>query len=138
MKPYKVSDEIDSYCGACKLTLAHSVVALLEGKPVKVRCLTCQREHKPRKAPVKRGTTVRKKKTTTTSVKLSAWQERIQSCSGEETVTDYSISKTYSVDEIILHKKFGKGFILRTPSSQKIIALFEVGEKMLLQGRPKR
>jgi len=136
MKALKVSDEIESYCGKCKMTLAHSIVALVDGAPAKVRCLTCFSDHKPRKEPGTAATKTKKKKSTT-STKSSPWQEQMRMWSVEK-ATPYTISKTYSVDEFINHKKFGKGIVTRIPSPEKIIALFESGEKMLLQGHVKR
>ena len=133
MKQLKVSDEMESYCGKCRMVLAHSVVALLDGVPVKVRCLTCSSDHKPRNEPGRSVSSERKKKPKTTSAKLSVWQERMLSLSDTAAIP-YTISKTYCVDDLILHKKFGKGIILRIPSPEKIITLFDSGEKMLLQG----
>jgi len=137
MKQIGVGDEMDSYCGVCKLTLAHSIVAMDGKKAVKLRCLTCSAEHKPRKQPRTTTTTKKKKTPSRASSKPSAWQLEMEKWSDLSAVS-YSIYQTYGVDYFILHKTFGKGVVLNVPSPEKIIALFEGGEKMLLQGRKKR
>ncbi|PIE03282.1 MAG: hypothetical protein CSA81_02835 [Acidobacteria bacterium] len=139
MKQLRVSDELDSYCGKCKMDLAHSIVAMDGNKPVKVRCLTCQSEHKPRKKPGSSSTT-RKRKTASkasSKKKPSAWLLSMEKWSDIDAVP-YTISQTYLTGNFILHKKFGRGIVLKVPSPDMIIALFEVGEKMLLQGKTKR
>ncbi len=47
----KVGGEVDCFCTKCELTLAHTVIAMLDAQPVKVQCNTCHGVHKYRSAP---------------------------------------------------------------------------------------
>src|SRR6266511_3985193 len=46
----KVGGEVDAFCTKCELTLAHTVHAVVSGKPVKVECNTCHGVHRYRDA----------------------------------------------------------------------------------------
>jgi hypothetical protein len=53
MKP-AVGAEIEAWCTSCRLDLNHRVVALVEGAPKKVVCLSCNKTHnyrRPHSAP---------------------------------------------------------------------------------------
>src|SRR5262245_13687579 len=45
MPAYKAGQEIDAYCTKCKMDLLHKIVAVVDGKPVKVECRTCYTTH---------------------------------------------------------------------------------------------
>ena len=42
----KVGGEVDSFCTKCQLVLAHTVHAVVGGRPVKVECNTCHGVHR--------------------------------------------------------------------------------------------
>ncbi|GIU74216.1 MAG: hypothetical protein KatS3mg004_1303 [Bryobacteraceae bacterium] len=44
MGALRLGDDVDDYCIKCKRITNHSVLALVEGEPVKVRCRTCYNE----------------------------------------------------------------------------------------------
>lgn len=44
MGALRLGDDIDDYCIKCKRITNHSVLALVDGEPVKVRCRTCYNE----------------------------------------------------------------------------------------------
>ena len=47
----KVGGEVDAFCTKCQLTLAHTVHAVVSGRPVKVECNTCHGVHRYRDPP---------------------------------------------------------------------------------------
>ena len=47
----KVGGEVDAFCTKCQLTLAHTVHAVVAGRPVKVECNTCHGVHRYRDPP---------------------------------------------------------------------------------------
>ncbi len=137
-----VGSELDSYCGRCKLVLNHVVTAMVEEEPRRVRCLTCQSEHNHRLPSVKKAKTATKGRSTSSrstskSSLTGRWQTALASWDGS-TTKNYSIYETFNVDEWISHSKFGNGLVIDTPSSDRIITLFESGEKMLMQGKPRK
>ena len=42
----RLGDDIDDHCSRCKRTTDHSVLAMMGEEVVKVRCRTCNNEHK--------------------------------------------------------------------------------------------
>src|SRR2546422_867426 len=45
MTASKVGADIDAWCTRCKMNLGHTILAMVSGRPVRVRCNTCQGEH---------------------------------------------------------------------------------------------
>src|SRR5439155_18008301 len=41
----KPGDNIDSWCGKCKMMLAHTIEAVVRNKPARLHCNTCQAQH---------------------------------------------------------------------------------------------
>jgi flavoprotein len=139
--PYKVCDEVDAQCGRCKLLLAHTVVAVQEGVPALIRCLTCGNEHKYRppsgsSSGKKRSVRVKKADPAEKKAKhnLQLWLDRVD---GMDPVSakPYAISGSFRVNDLIKHQKFGVGVVISVLSPQSIIALFQEGEKSLIQNR---
>ncbi len=44
MAALRLGDDIDDYCIKCKRVTNHSILAIVDGEPVKVRCRTCYNE----------------------------------------------------------------------------------------------
>jgi hypothetical protein len=57
----RLGDTIDDYCPRCRYLLNHNVASLVDGKVVKVVCLTCHSEHPYRyaEAPAKKAPSAR-------------------------------------------------------------------------------
>src|SRR6516164_9268347 len=45
-EPMRLGDDIDDHCSRCKRTTDHSVLAMMGEEVLKVRCRTCNNEHK--------------------------------------------------------------------------------------------
>ncbi len=139
-KVIHAGDEVDSYCTSCKAILAHRVVALVDGKPEKVVCKTCNRKHKYRpnlpKSRQKASKTGKKKKTTRSRRKDPAliWEEAL---AGKENIEakDYAMDGTFEQDDVIEHPKFGRGLVREIQAEGKMEVLFKDGPKILVHGR---
>ena len=134
-----VGSEIDSYCGRCKLVLNHVVTAMVDEQPRRVRCLTCQSEHNHRfSGTKKKSDSKRKSKSRASTPSKSSisnrWRQALAAWDGVVT-KPYSIYESFEVDDWVSHSKFGNGLVIEVPSSDRIITLFESGEKMLMQGK---
>jgi hypothetical protein len=44
MASLRLGDDIDDYCIKCKRVTNHSILAIVDGEPVKVRCRSCYNE----------------------------------------------------------------------------------------------
>ena len=140
MKKITVGSEMDSWCGKCKMELRHAVVAMVDGLPKRVRCLTCFSEHNHRavKAAVKAVTKTRRKGQKSPSRKAqetAAHWASLMADWDETRARKYSVFGSFQVNDCVVHSSFGKGVVFHVPGPDRIITLFENGEKLLLQGR---
>ncbi|CAM2067845.1 hypothetical protein SCOR_20870 [Sulfidibacter corallicola] len=140
-KKLGVGSELESYCGRCKMVLNHRVVAMVDDQPRRVRCLTCNSEHNHRVAKAKTTTTRRatssRSKAASSGSKASAaskWNALVSNWD-DAIAKPYNMYETFKVDDRITHVTFGKGIVTEIPGPDKMITLFESGEKMLMQGK---
>ena len=128
--------EIDSWCTRCRLDLGHRIVALVEGKPKRVVCLTCSSEHnyrRPRaqaaaaKPRAKKAATTRK-----TASRVSEWEERVASAPAGDFVA-YRMSATYEEGQLVLHSKFGRGYVSEIAGPKKVTVVFQEGPRTMAQ-----
>lgn len=129
-----VGKEVLSYCGKCKLPLAHIIVSMKdETKIGKCECKTCSANHNYRdpegvgKKKTKRGT----KKEAVPVEKL--WQEALSNAQGEPKA--YSMDAKFEEGDLIDHPTFGKGVVEKLIENNKIQTLFEHGMKLLACSR---
>ncbi|MGD0578592.1 MAG: hypothetical protein ABSC08_06665 [Bryobacteraceae bacterium] len=45
MPDYRLGDELDDYCIKCKRVTNHSLLAMVDREPAKLRCRSCYHEH---------------------------------------------------------------------------------------------
>jgi hypothetical protein len=142
-KVYNPGDEIDSWCTTCKSVLAHKVVALVDGTVDKVICSTCNKKHKYRPNPPKSRTKkaaknadgTPKKRVTRRRVKDPAiiWEETL----GDRDLSNpspYTFTGLFKENELIEHKKFGRGLVMRLMGEGKMEVIFKEGTKVLVCG----
>lgn len=48
----RLGDDVDDYCVKCKRLTNHSILAMVDGEPAKVRCRTCYAEQQYRKCEI--------------------------------------------------------------------------------------
>jgi len=135
MRAFKVGGEVDSYCGRCKMLLNHKIVAMVGDVPKRVHCLTCHQEHNHR-TPASRPSkpSVSSAAKPKASPRIHAWSLHMAAWDAERAIP-YAVSQTFNIHDFILHTVFGRGVVTNVAGPDKIIALFESGEKMLMQGR---
>lgn len=138
---YSAGHDIDTYCSRCKLDLAHVIIAVSAGQPVRVVCKTCQSEHafrKPKRTTggTKRAASTRKATTSVPQGPLST-EAYHQLLSGRDLSRSrrYTIKETFSVDDVVDHKKFGIGLVTKMLGDQKIEVTFREGTKILIHDR---
>ncbi len=134
----KVGGEVDSLCTKCQMTLAHTVIAMVDGLPVKVECNTCHGVHRFRgESPgVARGRPAR-------SPAARAPRERPITQSFDEALRSrnpasarrYSPRDSYELDQIIEHPVFGLGWVSAVRDVTRIEVTFRNEVKLLVQGK---
>ncbi len=147
MKPLSAGSEIDAWCTKCKMDLGHRIIAMVGGQPKRVICQTCGSQHNYR-APKSGPTAVRRRdnggaKTSSTprvtnkakaeAERLNEWESRI---AGQrvDAFTRYSMDQRFSVDQLVLHSKFGEGYVLDVLEDGKVAIMFRDGPRTLAHG----
>jgi len=126
-------EEIVSYCTKCKLDLDHTIVAMKEDKVARVICRTCNGEHNYRDRSKKK--TPAKKTAKTPTKRRSAkdpetlWKAALENTQRAE--VPYNMEKSFKINDIVLHKTFGKGVVLET-APRKMTLIFEDKERKLV------
>ena len=150
MKPLTVASEIDSWCTKCRMDLGHRVVAMVGGAPKRVVCLTCGSEHNyraPRSAAAAstavrvRGERAPGSAAPTPGVRVAAKaraeSERYEYWASKtlgkavDAFTRYSMERTFREGELVLHSKFGEGYIEQVLEGGKVSVMFRDGAKTL-------
>jgi hypothetical protein len=156
----RVGSEVDAWCTKCRMDLMHRVVAVLEAKPKRVECKTCNSQHNYRKPkgavePVPKGTKVKRSRdeepSSTRSPAAAAPRKAKRMTKGEtELLTQwearvpgkppasflrYSVQRAFGENQLVEHAKFGQGFVAQVLEDNKINVVFRDGQRVLAHGR---
>lgn len=132
----KVGGEVDAFCTRCELTLAHTVHAVVGGKPVKVECNTCHGVHRyrggaggaaPRSGP--RAERPAREKPAVVGFDELLAARKVASAQ------PYSPKRTFAADDVLDHPLFGRGFVSAVRDGGKIEVTFRSEVKILVHGR---
>ena len=138
---YTVGGYAEGWCTKCRLQLGHTIIAMVDNVPAKVKCNTCNSQHnfhakesgKSRTSPKttsKSASSPRKIKTQ--EVNYNDYTSRLADYD-LSAAKKYSLSGNFKKNEIIDHFKFGVGIVLSVIQSNKIEILFKDGLKILIQ-----
>ena len=140
----KTGSTVDSWCTKCKLILAHTVEAMVDGKITRVHCNTCRGQHAHRaSAPgsssgTARTASARSGKAAAASKPAKPVRSEYETLLRGRTAAvarPYSISQRFAPGEVISHASFGLGVVTAERDSVKIDVHFADGPKVLLHGR---
>ena len=127
----KVGGTIDSWCGKCKLVLAHTIEAMVGDKPARVHCNTCNAQHtyKAQQPAASSGGSESPGKGRTSRYHILL--------KGKDTAQakPYSPSERYAPGDLMQHAIFGFGVATAVRDGTKIEVLFEAGPKVLIHDR---
>ncbi|MBL7664861.1 MAG: hypothetical protein JNM93_06985 [Bacteriovoracaceae bacterium] len=123
--------DVLSYCGKCKLTLSHLIMAMDGSKIVRVQCNTCKSVHGHKSA----ATSSAKKSTTTrtrapTVPLATIWKEAMTN--SKKKSVPYTIQGKFQLGDIVEHKIFGPGVVHSIVDNNKIEVLFQSEIKTLV------
>jgi hypothetical protein len=145
--------EIDSWCTRCKLDLGHRIVAMVDGQPRRVVCLTCGSEHNHR--PTREPTAAPARPTRSAGSRAGGqaaaaapraakaggnaprgraaaharqeWETQVRS---GRPFRRYSTGETFAVGDLLLHAKFGEGYVVAVADG-RLSAAFADGTRTL-------
>ena len=137
--PPQAGDDVDSYCSKCKLVLAHVVIAVKSTargtRPAKVECKTCKAVHAYKKeapTPRKGG---RRATGKTDEAARRAEYERLMEGRDISMAAKYKLSQSFTEEDVMDHKTFGVGLVIRVLSDKKIEVRFPTATKILVHDR---
>jgi len=130
MVKLSAGNEVLSYCGKCKLKLAHTIEVMKTDEiPDKVKCNTCKSTHGFKENATRR----RKTSTSTRGKKATAfdiWEEKVKNST--EPSVKYSPKARFEIGQIVDHPKYGSGVVERKIDNNKVEVLFEKTLKTLM------
>jgi hypothetical protein len=133
MATLRTGGEVDAFCTKCRMTLAHTILAMVGATQIaRVQCNTCRGQHayrtedgsKPRPASP-RAPQPRKE--------VISWDRRVAEMDPAK-ARRYTPKETFAVDELISHATFGLG-IVSVVRQDKIDVAFKAFEKTLVHAR---
>jgi hypothetical protein len=131
---------VDSWCGKCKMMLAHTIEAMVGDKPARVNCNTCRSQHSYKANPPgesSRPTRVRaegEKPVRQSKSGAKSYQSLLLAKNAAAAKT-YSPTGTYEVGDVLDHHVFGRGIATAVRDGTKVEVLFESGSKTLIHSR---
>ncbi len=134
----KVGGEVDSFCTKCEMVLAHTVHAVVDGRPVKVECNTCHGVHRFRgDLPGSAGPARATRSATPRPVRERTTVPFDEVLRGKRMAMArrYSPSTTYQVDDVIEHPTFGVGWVSAVRDATKVEVTFRADVKVLVHGK---
>ncbi|MGQ0508462.1 MAG: hypothetical protein ACT4TC_24455 [Myxococcaceae bacterium] len=139
METKKVGAEVDAFCTKCRMTLAHTILAMVGSKIARVKCNTCMGEHVYRteggstpsaRAASSKARTSRAEKAEKVVITFD------QRLAGKDlkAAPKYSPKDTYTIDQIVNHPTFGIGIVTGV-RGEKVDLAFKGDSKTLIHGR---
>ena len=140
---HDIGEDIDAYCLKCKLLLAHVILFKVDGVVSRVKCKTCNAEHKYRgtlpgakkKTAARTTGAARTKKTVAQKVPVNdaplQWDLKSRNMPRETSVRNYSIKDTFQVNHVINHPVFGVGFVEKVVTDKSMAVLFHDSVRLM-------
>jgi hypothetical protein len=134
---FEAGGYIEAWCTKCKLELGHTIVAMVDNMPKKVKCNTCEGQHNYRAKSSEVSRTKLKPANRKIRVKGAIYEEYLSRLTGGDLsrARKYSFKENYQKDEILDHPKFGVGVVLSVIQANKMEILFKDGTKLLSQNQ---
>lgn len=128
-----VGKDVDSWCTKCKLMLAHTIEAVVNGRITRVHCNTCGGQHVHRaKPPGESAARPRAKREVEPKVPNYANLLKGRDPSKAKT---YATTERYAVGDLLNHSVFGLGLVTALKDVNKIEVVFSDGPKVMLHRR---
>ena len=121
----KVGGSIDSWCGKCKLVLAHTIEAMVGDNPVRVHCNTCNAQHTYKSQAPEQSKTAKPR--------ASRHEKLVRGGNGVPRA--YSATERYALGDVIQHATFGLGVATAVKDGNKVEVRFQIGSKLLVHDR---
>ena len=132
----KPGGEVDAFCTKCELELAHTVIAVVDGRPVKVECNTCHGVHRYREPAGRAPPRPRAERPARERERPAAVPfETLLAARKIGDARGYSPRLTFVVDDVVDHPTFGRGFVSAVKGAGKVEVTFRGEVRVLVHGR---
>jgi hypothetical protein len=139
MSGIQVGGEIEAWCTSCKTEKWHVVVAMVGGKPAKVECHGCHKQHVYREhAPgTKTEKAPRAPRARAAAAEPAAPLEDVTAelKAGAASARPFNVRERFAVGDFLRHPTFGVGKVTALPAPQKMEVAFLDGRKLLMHDR---
>ncbi len=136
-----VAKDVDSWCTRCKLVLAHTIEAVVDGRITRVHCNTCHGQHAFRPTPpgeaadaARSGSRPARPRAAQKTSKTSRYEELVRGREGAA-ARPYAISEHFAESDLLQHPTFGLGLVTAVKEANKIDVLFADGPRTLAHNR---
>jgi hypothetical protein len=130
-----VGQNVITLCTKCEMELNHVVVAHnARGMVERVKCLTCETEHKYRPDKKKTPKKTANKSPLPQKVDFAKAFEELAEKFKDKKPLPYSMSGSFKKDDVIDHKTFGMGIVINA-SRDKMEVAFSDGPRFLVCNR---
>lgn len=133
--PLEPGSYVQAFCTRCKAVYRHTIVALVRGRPVRVKCNTCGGEHVykadvPPEAPAARP---RKDRPAKAGTMEAEWKAQLAAAAAKGAHGKaYSQGESFKAGDVLDHPSFGVGLVQRAMGPGKVLVLFKDGARTLL------
>ncbi len=129
----EVGTDISSWCTKCREMREHVIAIVDDNRPKRVTCKTCQGNHLYRPQPPKSRTKSASKKSAR-AVETMEWED-LMAAADLDKVQPFRITKPFAVGDVMNHKVFGIGIVVKEVDELKIQVSFQDGVRLLACNR---
>ncbi len=132
---YAAGGEIEAWCTKCKLELGHTIVAMVDNVPKRVKCNTCNGQHNYRAQQAEKRVAKSKTSPRRARTKQATYEEYLSRLTDGTpgNAKKYMMNGSFEKDELIDHPQFGIGIVLSVIHVNKMEILFKDGPRLLGQ-----
>ncbi|RNC68022.1 MAG: hypothetical protein ED859_11950 [Desulfuromonadales bacterium] len=141
IRKLSAGDIIDARCTKCRSVLNHTIVAMVDGRVVRVQCNTCNGQHnyhppQEAKKPAERAASTGKSSSPARPRREpvpagpSQWELEVAGRDPQEAIP-YAMDASFRVGNLVNHPVFGLGLVTVVTKPNKVEILFRDGKKLL-------
>jgi hypothetical protein len=134
-----IGKDVDSWCTRCRMLLAHTIEAVVNGRITRVHCNTCGGQHVYRPRPPGEGSEGRARQRRADGARATAKPVRDHATllrgRDPSSARGYASTERFKDGELIRHPTFGLGVVISLKDANKIEVLFADGSKTLIHRR---
>ncbi|MBD3236938.1 MAG: hypothetical protein GF330_09560 [Candidatus Eisenbacteria bacterium] len=126
---FRKGSQVRSWCTRCREMTAHVIASMRGSQPSRVTCQVCEGTHNYRPLPPRSRSPARRR-AAPSKLTTAGWDELV-GVADLSAVRAYAMRRSYSAGDVIRHKVFGIGIVLREVDERKIEVSFEDGIRLL-------